>query len=245
MAQNVTIAGASYSDVPSIVVPKTGGGSAAFLDTTIASNAAAASDIANGKLAYTVGWGQLIGTDEYPTPLNDVEVCYVGEAGYATLYDSTTGYQLNGDAVANSAVFNAGWLIMSEIGTDVPAGTPVILKGTYYNKLEADLPALNIANDLLGTDEDLTADGSQYVLAIVDDELGFYRVRDYVPAGKAYYQSASGVKAFGLIDDDADGISNLNENVNENAAIYNVAGQRLQKMQKGINIVGGKKVLIK
>ena len=202
-------------------------------------------DIANGKLAYTVGWGQLIGTDEYPTPLNDVEVCYVGDAGYATLYDSTTGYQLNGDVVANSAVFNAGWLIMSEIGTDVPAGTPVILKGTYYNKLEADLPALNIANDLLGTDEDLTADGSQYVLAIVDDELGFYRVRDYVPAGKAYYQSASGVKAFGLIDDDADGISNLNETVNENAAIYNVAGQRLQKMQKGINIVGGKKVLIK
>lgn len=32
MAQNVTIAGASYPDVPSIIVPKTGGGEAEFFD---------------------------------------------------------------------------------------------------------------------------------------------------------------------------------------------------------------------
>ena len=55
MAQNVTVAGASYSDVPSVVLPKTGGGTATFLDTTISSNAAAASDIASGKLAYVNG----------------------------------------------------------------------------------------------------------------------------------------------------------------------------------------------
>lgn len=55
MAQNVTIAGASYSDVPAIEVPKTGGGTAAFIDTTIASNAASASDIASGKMAWVNG----------------------------------------------------------------------------------------------------------------------------------------------------------------------------------------------
>lgn len=55
MAQNVTVAGASYSDVPSVVLPKTGGGSATFLDTTITSNAASASDIASGKYAYVNG----------------------------------------------------------------------------------------------------------------------------------------------------------------------------------------------
>lgn len=32
MAQNVTVAGASYSDVPSVVLPKTGGGTATFYD---------------------------------------------------------------------------------------------------------------------------------------------------------------------------------------------------------------------
>ena len=34
MAQNVTVAGASYSDVPSVVLPKTGGGSATFYDVS-------------------------------------------------------------------------------------------------------------------------------------------------------------------------------------------------------------------
>lgn len=32
MAQNITIAGASYTAVPSIMVPKTGGGAALFVD---------------------------------------------------------------------------------------------------------------------------------------------------------------------------------------------------------------------
>lgn len=55
MAQNITLLGASYSDVPSILLPKTGGGTAQFDDTTIASNAASASDILAGKLAYVNG----------------------------------------------------------------------------------------------------------------------------------------------------------------------------------------------
>lgn len=55
MAQNITLLGASYSDVPSVQLPKTGGGTATFDDTTISSNAAAASDIASGKLAYVNG----------------------------------------------------------------------------------------------------------------------------------------------------------------------------------------------
>ena len=55
MAQNITLMGASYSAVPAVTLPKTGGGSATFYDTTIASNGAAATDIASGKLAYVNG----------------------------------------------------------------------------------------------------------------------------------------------------------------------------------------------
>lgn len=55
MAQNITLLGASYSGVPSVVLPKTGGGTAQFDDTTIASNAASASDITSGKLAFVNG----------------------------------------------------------------------------------------------------------------------------------------------------------------------------------------------
>ena len=35
------------------------------------------------------------------------------------------------------------------------------------------------------------------------------------------------------------------EAAEENAPIYNVAGQRLDKARKGINIIGDKKVLVK
>lgn len=53
MAQNITLLGASYSDVPSVLLPKTGGGTAQFDDTTDAN--ATASDIASGKTAYVNG----------------------------------------------------------------------------------------------------------------------------------------------------------------------------------------------
>ena len=201
-------------------------------------------DIANGKLAYTVGWGQLIGTDEIPYPLNETEVFYVGDAGYATMYDATTGYGLNGDVKAYAAVFNGTWFDLSEIGNEVPEGNAVILKGTYYNKLAADLPAINIANDLQGTAEATAADGTMYILAQVDGKVGFYKATGTIPAGKAYYQNVTLVKEAIFFDgDDATGIENLNANVNLNEAIYNLAGQRLQKVQKGINIINGKKVL--
>ena len=47
MAQNITLWGASYSDVPSVNLPKTGGGTASFTDVT--DTTATASDVATGK----------------------------------------------------------------------------------------------------------------------------------------------------------------------------------------------------
>ena len=204
-----------------------------------------AEDIVNGKVAYILGFKQLIGTDGYPSPLNADEVSYVGDASYATLYDTTTGYTLNGDIKAYAAVLNNTWLDLSEIGNEVPAGNAVVLKGTYYNKLAADLPAINIANDLKGTDADTAADGTMYILANGADGVGFYKAEGTIPAGKAYFQSTSGVKAFFFDGDDATGISLMEDGRSqmEDGAIYNIAGQRIQKMQKGINIINGKKVL--
>jgi len=59
-----------------------------------------------------------------------------------------------------------------------------------------------------------------------------------VPAG-------NGVKGFTFsFDDDATSIQNSKFKIqNEEALIYNLAGQRLSKPVKGINIVSGRKVL--
>ncbi len=48
MAQNVTLLGASYSAVPAVTLPKTGGGTARFDDATVTT--ATASDVASGKV---------------------------------------------------------------------------------------------------------------------------------------------------------------------------------------------------
>lgn len=57
---NVTLWGASYSDVPSISVPKTGGGTASFTDVT--DTTATASDVATGKYFYTAAGVKTEGT---------------------------------------------------------------------------------------------------------------------------------------------------------------------------------------
>ena len=125
-------------------------------------------------------------------------------------------------------------------------GQAVVLKGSagYYSFMPSDENVGLIQSDLLGTKEPLSTDGSQYVLAQKDGVVGFYKAEGTIPAGKAYLDivGGSGVKAFFLTEGGATGIDNVG-NVVENGLIYNLAGQRLNKVQKGINIINGKKVL--
>ena len=60
MAQNITLLGASYSDVPSVLLPKTGGGTASFVDVT--DTTAAASDVASGKYFFNASGVLTLGT---------------------------------------------------------------------------------------------------------------------------------------------------------------------------------------
>lgn len=62
--------------------------------------------------------------------------------------------------------------------------------------------------------------------------------------GTRAYIDAKNVASVRLFIDDVEtGIETINGVEAENGAIYNIAGQRLGKMQKGINIVNGKKII--
>lgn len=60
MAQNITIANATYPSVPAIQCPKQGGGTATFTDVT--DTTAAAADVASGKYFYTAAGVKTQGT---------------------------------------------------------------------------------------------------------------------------------------------------------------------------------------
>lgn len=51
MAQSITLLGATYTDVPAVDLPKTGGGTARFMDVT--NTTAGASNVASGYYFYT------------------------------------------------------------------------------------------------------------------------------------------------------------------------------------------------
>ena len=61
MSQNITLWGASYSNVPSVKLPKTGGGTASFTD--VSDTTAAAADVASGKYFYTAAGVKTEGTN--------------------------------------------------------------------------------------------------------------------------------------------------------------------------------------
>ena len=80
---------------------------------------------------------------------------------------------------------------------------------------------------------------------ITGNKVGKSKGVTAIKGTRAYLQNKGGadVKAMLFIDDEATSIEAINGIEAENGVIYNLAGQRIQKMQKGINIVNGKKIL--
>ena len=97
-----------------------------------------------------------------------------------------------------------------------------------------------------GAAEDQEAAG-KYILAKPEGkEAGFYLAETgTLKAGKAYFVllKDSDVKAFYFAEDGETAIAGVINETPANGAIYNLSGQRINKLQKGINIVGGKKIL--
>ena len=206
-------------------------------------------ELASGFVAAKLApaFRQTLGTDAYPV-LDDTKalVAEITDAGYATLFVEDVDLTVPEGVEAFAGVVDGKYLKLNAIEGAVAAGEPVVLKGAagFYGFVPTTGATKATANDLMGAAEDVEAAGN-YILAKPEGEpVGFYRASaGTIKAGKAYLGvAAPGVKAFLFDEDGATGI-NAVEKATENGPIYNIAGQRLNKMQKGINIVNGKKVL--
>ena len=173
----------------------------------------------------------------------------IDASGYAS-YGNTTEDVIILGAQAYKGTAGTSWLSLSEV-SDVPANNGVIIKGSLYAVASTTASADMTGNSLLVSDGTVTSDGTSYALSTLNGtaEVGFYPVGNgiTIPAGKAYLSlSGSFVKGFTFVfeDEAPTAIAEVeDETLKVESPIFNLAGQRLQKMQKGINIINGKKVL--
>ncbi len=141
---------------------------------------------------------------------------------------------------------------------DVPAGTGLYLIGTPgqtykvpYSESYSIYKNFLVANLTKGTVSATTGSYTNYAFGTEGGEPGFYPINGSttLQAQTAYLQLPTsfveaGVKMSIILEEDLiDGIEDFYMDNDADAAIYDLAGRRLQKMQKGINIVNGKKVL--
>ena len=184
--------------------------------------------------------------------LPENNVAFVSSMGFAT-YVTKQDVDFSKTAVEAFAVTESGnsGYVYKEAITEAPAGEAVLLKGeegAYVLPAAATTPAAPAGNLLKPALTDVTCDGAQYILANGTKGVGFYKAKagTTIAAGKGYLEFVgSPVKAFLFEGDDATGIESF-EGFNGSDAsegIYNLAGQRMGKAQRGINIINGKKIL--
>lgn len=133
----------------------------------------------------------------------------------------------------------------------VPAGGAVLVKGTP-SKAYTLTPATTEGDATFATalkTGAIKADGTQYGFTSKSGTPAFAQVKSGqdIPAKKGYIvlNGASAAKYSICFDDEATGIHTIEAASAANGAMYNLAGQRVDKSYKGIVIVNGKKYLNK
>lgn len=221
----------------------------------------------------TTPWSQfpyvvaLAGSTTPPTPtIPDNITATIGTLGMATLYSE---YALDFSGVTGLKAYIVSAFtpatnraILTQV-YDVPAKTGVVLVGaadTYT--IPTTTTETYVANLLKGVSESTmmwSSDGmnTNYILANGTNGLGFYVVQDggtNLAAGKAYLaipkSASSAAPSFVMMNlegADVTGIESIENSVADMAgkAVYNLNGQRQNGLKKGINIVGGKKMIVK
>lgn len=184
---------------------------------------------------------------------------------YTTFYSSLEAYSMPESVKAYTAQ------IAEEDGETVVKLTA--LEGNVLPKNEAVLLYSDVSGDIKMTiTEDGTTDAGNkfqgvdvatsqsdfgpnnyYMLSYGQNKLGFYKMKEetMLSANKAFIalSPSAQAKAMRMVFEDEDtGIDNINDDLSTTSeqaqTIYSISGVRQDKLQKGINIVNGKKMII-
>ncbi len=158
-----------------------------------------------------------------------------------------------GVKVYSCAEANGATLTLVEVEA-LEANKPYIIEGAWNETLTGDAQGTQLQYTeglLTGTYAKIAAQDGWYILQKQGDKVGFFKVdtsvnQPNVGANRAYLTAPAGseIKAFDL-GGDTDGINSLVNDL-QNGDIYDLAGRKVQRMQKGnVYIVNGKKVVIK
>ena len=204
--------------------------------------------------------------EEIPTSVT-VEI---GETGYATLYYDKLNLEIPEGVTASTVKDVVGTKLEEEPVEDIiPAGLGVILKGTpstsyTFNVVSGtyELPGSKLG----GYDEDTMINGDPkniyyYKFSTKNGKVGFWWGEEngglftceahkvFLALYKSHFDSdPSGAKNFISFAGEDFGVTTAINSIEKSlgdAAIYNLNGVRVNKVQKGVYVVNGKKVVIK
>lgn len=185
-----------------------------------------------------------------------VNMVNVAGAYYASLH-LPVAVTLPAGVTAYSGEVHGDVLSLTEVvtGGNLKESTPVIL----YSGSEVTEPfAITTTGEEAGTNEligtlaaESATDGSPnygaYVLNKSDNNVGFYKTTTKINGFKAYLPAGvgGGVNALSFSFEDITTAIDAIENANTKAEIFDLNGRKLNRAQKGMNIINGMKVLVK
>ena len=176
-------------------------------------------------------------------------VVTISNVGYSTIYlpfDAVLPEGLSAYAVTATSATSATMTAL----TGIKANNGAILNGAPDTKYVLTAGTVNSdwsANLLEGSVTDTEVTGAAYVLGTVNDVTGFYSAlltngKFKNNAGRAYLPVASGARFLSFDFGTETGIVET-ENETVRTEIYDLAGRRVQGVQKGIYVVNGKVVI--
>ena len=177
----------------------------------------------------------------YGTFASDHDLDFSGTDAIKVFYATVEGTTLTFHQITKVAAGTGVLLVSAEGGAVAATNVP------YLND-EADDTTGNVFVRGTGEAVSYSESDQNYILFNGTDGIGFYQAnQNTVAENRAYIHVAEGVgvKSFAINLGDEDAINEMVNGKSLNGKWYNLAGQRVQKAQKGLYIVGGKKVVVK